>query len=412
MWHTISMRRFLFLAAILLLWVTGCVEEEATPALVDPTGFVTYLHPTGVFSLDLPPNWVVGDTSDETAVNVEFSPPDSPEPLINVYVITASALPQPTPFPGGDPSMITPTPASPDFEPLLIFYQTSFYNRTDWTYKEIGRDDQPDGSVRIRFLIDAPSGTSQRNDFIQVIGPYFVAMRILLPEDHAQMRTLTRIVNTLDVNDGAGWASVLPQEDTAPHDVVGFASLNAWADQNGGFVVVGQVVNNAPLALEFVRISAQLYDADGNLMGQQDDFVSSDLVLPGEYTPFSIIFTDGLPAGTVRYDLYASARYADYAARSFYGPQNFAVTSEANFDEHGLLVIGGQVRNEGNQTASLVKVIVTVFNDQQRVIATDTTLVDLQRLAPGETSSYTVSFVELGGTPHNFMVTAQGIIDE
>ncbi len=386
--------------------------EDATPALVDPTGFVTYLHPTGVFMLDLPPSWVVNDTSGETAINVEFSPPDSPDPLINIFVISSDVVPQPTPFPSSDTSAATPTPAPPTFDSLVEFYQTSFYNRTDFTYKEIGRDQQPDGSLRIRFVIEAPQGTSQHNDFVQVVGPYFVAMRLVLPADHAQMRTLTRVVNTLKVNDSAGWASVIPKDDTATRDVVSFASLNGWVDQNGGFVVVGQVVNNAPLALEFVRITAQLYDADGNRLAEQDDFVSSDLVLPGEYTPFSIVFSDGLPPGTVRYDLHASARYADYAARSFYGPQNFAITSEANFDLNGLLVVSGQVRNEGNLTASLVKVIVTIFDEQQRVIATDTTLVDLQRLAPGEASSYNVTFVELGGIPNNFMVTAQGIIDE
>jgi hypothetical protein len=219
------------------------------------------------------------------------------------------------------------------------------------------------------------------------------------------------VVNTLAVNQGAGWTSALP-DDRANRTVVEFASLNAWTDRNNGFEVAGQIVNNAPLALEFVRITAQLYDAQNRLLTEQDDFVSSDLVLPGEYAPFSIVFSDGLPPGTVRYDLHASARYTDFSARTFYGPDNFALTSDANFDESGLLVVSGQVRNEGNLTANLVKVIVTVFDAQQRVIATDTTLVDEQQLAQGDSSTYSVTFVELGGTPNTFLVTAQAIIQE
>jgi hypothetical protein len=193
---------------------------------------------------------------------------------------------------------------------------------------------------------------------------------------------------------------------------VGFTSLNAWEDTNSGFVIAGQIVNNAAQALEFIRITVQLYDADDNLLAQQDDFVSSDLVLPGEYAPFSMSFSDGLPPGTVRYDLNATARYADFAARTFYGPENFEWTSEAGFDENNLLVVQGQVRNEGNKSANLVKVIVTVFDADQRVIATDTTLVDQQRLEPGQASSYSVAFVELGGTPNTFLVTVQAIVED
>lgn len=406
------LRPLLIITLLASLILSGCVAEDATPELVDPTGFATYAHPTGVFTLDLPPDWSVNDISDETALNVEFSPPNSPEPLINVYVISLGAMMMPTPAPaiGSVPS--TPAPAPAEIDTLINLYQVSFYGRSDLTYKEMTRDVQPDGSTRIRFLIDAPQGTSQHNDFVQMRGPYFVAFRIRIPDDYAQMRTLSRIVNTLAVNEAAGWTSAPPEADTASRDVVGFASLNAWVDRNGGFVIVGQVTNNAPLALEFVRITAMLYDQQGRVLLEQDDFVSSDLVLPGEYTPFSIVFSDGLPPNTARYDLQASARYADYTARSFYGPENFAITSEANFDDNGLLVVSGQVRNEGNLTASLVKVIVTVFDDQQRVIATDTTLVDLQRLAPGDTSAYAVAFVELGGAPNTFLVTAQGIIEE
>jgi hypothetical protein len=59
-----------------------------------------------------------------------------------------------------------------------------------------------------------------------------------------------------------------------------------------------------------------------------------------------------------------------------------------------------------------VKVIATVFDDDQRVVATDTTLVDLPSLANGDVSDYAVTFVELGGSPSTFLVTAQGITGE
>ncbi len=389
-----------------MLALTACVEEEIRPALVDPTGFVTYVHPSGVFTLSMPPDWVVSDTSDDVALNVAFSTPNAPEPLISVYVVSLDAV--------RVAAAIADNGGEDEMDTLASVYQKAFYTLTDATYKEIGRDPQPDGSLRLRFLIDSPQGTSQHNDFLQIVGPYFVALRTRLPDDQAQLRTLGRVINTLSVNVTSGWMSAIPRtaQASAPPDLIEFASLNAWVDRNGGFVIVGQVVNNASQAVEFVRINAQLYDAGGGLLIEQDDFVSSDRLLPGEYAPFSIVFSDGLPPETVRYDLEASARYADFAEDTFYGPENFALNSQAEFEESGLLVISGQVRNEGNLTASLVKVIVTIFDDQQRVVATDTTLVDVQKLAPGEVSTFRVEFFELGGTPSTFLVTAQGVIGE
>ncbi len=400
--------------SVLLLMLAGCVEESADPSLVDPTGFVTYTHPTGVFSLDLPPDWVVNDATDSSALDVEFSPPGSPEPLIEVYVSSLGTLQaaeievEAGPDEAGEEEVLV------NLEPYVESYRETFYSPEKKPgYKEIARDVQPDGSLRIKFLIDGPQGTTQHNDFIQTAGPYFVALQTTLPADTGQLRTVNQILNTLVITEDAAWGSLVEEGgESGTQDTIGFASLNAWVDRNGGFEIVGQVINNTNAPLEFVRINAQLYDAENRLLIEQDDFVSSDLIASGEFAPFSIVFGDGLPAGTIRYDLQVSARYADYTVQTFYGPENFALTSQADFDDNGLLVISGQVRNEGPKTANLVKVIVAVFDDQQRVIATDTTLVDTQRLLPGETSAFSVAFVELGGVPNTFLVTTQGVLEE
>lgn len=399
------------LLAITLSAGAGCTPEEPAPELVDPTRFVTYEHPTHVFTLNLPPDWIVSDTSTSYALNVEFSPPDSPVALVGVYVVSAGV------------GMVTlPTPASPvgeavsagqsDLDRLATAYEQTFYSGSDTIFKELARDPQQDGSVRLKLLVTHGSKPAQHNDFVQLIGPYFVVLRTLLPDDSAQLRSIGKIINTLHINQTASWASTIQSGGGTTKDAIGFTSLSAWADRNQGFEVAGQVFNNSTSPLEFVRIAAQLYDAQGRVVAEQDDFVSSDLVLPGQYAPFSVIFHEGLPPGAVRYELHASARYADATLKTFYGPENFAVASDSKFDENGFLVFNGQIRNQGNLKADLVKVIVTVFDDQKRVIATDTALVDAQTLNPGEISAFKVTFVELGGPPTSFTVTAQGIVGQ
>ena len=145
-------------------------------------------------------------------------------------------------------------------------------------------------------------------------------------------------------------------------------------------------------------------------MLEKGDFIAADVVQPGEFSPFKVLFPDGLPADTVRYELHASARYADFAAETFYGATNFNVIDKADFDSNGLLVVSGQVTNNGGQRASLVKVIVTVFDAEQRVVATNTTLVEAQSLTPGETSTFRVQFADLGGSADTYLSIAQASV--
>ena len=377
-------------AALCLL--VGCTDESPPPVLVDPTGFVTYSHPTGVFALSMPPDWVVNDLSDDSALNVEFSPPNSPEPHVRVYILSVAGE--------GAQAVSVLAPLSEQY--LALRYS----GPADTIYKEMGRENQPDMSVRICMLTDTPQGPVPYNDFLQTGGPYFAALQIRLPlNDPAHLRTLERIANTFDLYPEAAWRSV--GENASAGSIIGFSDLNAWASRSGGFQIMGQVVNNGTVAIEFVRVTAQLYDAENQLLDERDNFVSSDLVQPGERAPFSILFPDGLPAATARYDLDAAARYAGQVAETFYGPENFAMVSESSFDAAGLLVVRGQVRNDGPRRADLVRVIVTVFDDRQRVIGADATLVAAQSLGPGEVSEFNVAFGELGGVAHTFLAVTQ-----
>lgn len=383
------------LALLPLVMLAGCTgADDVPPALIDPSGLATYAHPSGTFTIDLPPDWVVSDTSDDTAVRVAFSPPGSPEPLLGVTVLDTRVL-------NADPS---------DTGALIAEYQATYITASGGAIHEVAREEQTDGSVRVDYVLESPGAITQHNDFVQVDGPYLVVLNTRLPEDEALLRTLGRIVNTVSVHEEVGWASA--GGEAVAESAVGFASLNYWVDGSGGFVLVGQVRNNTAEPLEFVRINAQVYDTENSLLVEQDDFVSSDRIAPGDYAPFSLVFADGLPDGAARYELAASARYASATNQGFYSPENFALTSQAEYDENGVLVVSGQVRNEGGEQANLVKVIVAIFDEAHRMVATDTTLVEVQTLAPGETSAYSVPFYELGGTPETFLVTAQGVVGE
>lgn len=400
--------RLITLILLAALALGGCATEEpAAPAIVEPAGLVTYVHPGGLFTLSLPPDWVVSDISTAQAVQVAFSPPGSPDPAVSVYVVDAAAL-------GALPALEA-TDAEGEItvamDTLLDAYGQVVYGRGGATAKEIDRVPQPDGSVRMRYVVDAPNRTTQHNDFVEVQGPYLIALRTVLPAEPGLLRTVSRVVNTLTVDPTASVPGLAGGGGLADGQVISFSSLNTWLDTTGGYVIAGQVRNQAEQPLEFVRVTATLVDEEGEPTGERDNFVAADVIPPGGYAPFRVVFSDGMPRGTARYDLSATARFTDLTTASYYGQENFLIASDVTIDSDGALVVSGNVRNEGSRPAQLVKVIVTIFDDARRVVATDATLVETQSLAPGDASPFSLRFFDTGGQPQDYLVVAQGVLD-
>ncbi len=388
-----------FLIAVLLAGCSsGTVVVVATPAPPD-AAFQTYLHPTGVFSIRLPPDWAVNDLSTPQALYVEFSPPGAFRPPLTVYLLNTGA----------------PLTAEA-FERAVADYQ-AVYHPDLARYVSQARAIQADGSWLVPALLRTEAGVVQLNTFFEREGSLFAAMEVRLPaDDPALFAALDTIIDTFTLNPDADLSAGQIAQPAAPVDqaatgVVGFAGLYTWADGQGGFHINGQAVNNDVAALEFVRVTAYLFDAAGNRLAELSDFAASDVLEPGQRAPFSMHFVGGKPPAAVRYELHAAARHAGYAAENYYGPSNFTIVDQADFDARGHLVVGGTVTNTGPFNANFVKITVTLFDEQGRVVAIDTTFAQQQELAPGQSAAYQITFFELGGSATRYLSTAQATLE-
>ncbi len=388
---------FMFLAATLL---TAC---QSTPVILVATplppdsAFHTYRHPSGAFSIRLPADWSIRDVSRSDAVRVEFSPPGNSGLPMTVYIVnTGTVL---------------------DAASLLdaINKYQSVVNGDATVYREVTRNAQGDGSWRLAGVRQTPIGPRQLNTFLQADKAFLTAIEMdITSADDLRMNLLRTIINTYRADPTAVLAagSVANAPDAGVNTSSGsvtFAGMFTWTDSNGGFNINGQIGNASGVALEAVRVTALLYDAQNQVIAEQPDVIASEVVAANDSAPFSIHFRNGKPSQTVRYELQASARNAEYNLQNYLGPESFIKGNEtASYNASGYLVISGDVVNQTKAPAHFIRVTVVVKDDQERIIATDNAFVEKPDLLPGDTSHYEVTFYQLPGSVARFVTKIEG----
>ena len=376
------------------------VIQMATPIPPD-AGFVTYRHPTGVFTLRTPRGWIAGDLPDRSGVRVQFTTVEDGQAVarLSVYIVN------------------TGQPMTPEaFAQAANAYQPPA-DLASFAWEERDRIDLPDGSRRLTGVRTYPTlGARALNIFLQGNGTFFSALELDITDAaHEQLETLQTVVNTFRVNPDAELAIGTVQQAaagvTSSSGVIAFNGAHEWTDPDGALHLTGEAINTGYFPLEAIRLSGVLFDAQGRRLAEQSDILSVDVLAPGQAAPFDLRFEGGRPASFARYELHAAAREADFLLASFYGPENFAVANdEAIFNAQQQLVIRGQVANIGPQAAEQVKVIVSIWDDAGRVVGAETLFLAQPQLVPQEAASFEVPFFALGGPAMSYTLTVVGVI--
>ncbi len=404
MFNITRLRRMLWpvLGLALLAALAGCdsgpVVVVATPVPPD-SAFRTYRHPSGAFSLRLPPDWSVRDVSQPDSIRVEFSPPNNPGLPLSVYVVnTGSAI-----------------SAAGLLDAIERYQKTA--NADPAAYREVSRNAQGDGSWRVAGIRQTPIGPRQINTFFQADRSFLTVIDVDLTSlDEAVMQTMRAVVNTIRVDPNVvvrtgdiqpGGAGVASASGSLP---VGAAF--AWTNPQGVFIINGHVTNLSELPVEAIRVTALLYDAQDNVLAEQPNVLPVEILERGNTAPFSIRFRGGKPSQTVRYELQVAARYAEYALKTHLGDDKFLRGNDrAFYNASGFLTVSGDVVNRTQVRASFIKAIVAIYDEQGRVVATDSVFLSKPELLPGELARFEVTFPELGGNAARYLISIEGKSD-
>ncbi len=390
------MRRFALLIIFVLLLV-GCSDTPAvlvaTPLPPD-SDFRTYRHPSGVFTLRLPPEWSVRDLSDGTAARAEFSAPNTNSLPLSVYVLNIG-------------SQLSATALIEQIDRYLETFHGA-------DYSESSRAAQGDGSWRVVGVRQTGIGARTLNTFLQADGTFLSVLEADVTDlDEAALNTLRAVINTLRVDPRAalnvGDLRAAPEVPIAEVGALIFSGLHTWTAPNGDFVINGLVTNAAGAPLEAIRVTALFFDADDVQLSEQANVLSTEVLENGFSAPFSIRFRGGKPTRAARYELRSAARHAEFALQSYLGEDAFIRGNEiARYNANGFLTVSGDIVNQTQSAAAFVKVIIAVLDDQGRVVATDSAFLNRPTLLPGEAARFEVVFPELGGNAIRYIISVEG----
>lgn len=396
------MQRLLLFLFIMTGLLVAC-NPEPTPLVIVATpnapdaGFRVYEHPTGVFSIRVPPAWIPDQLPDPDGIRVQFTSVEGNNRVVrlSIYVVnTGQALTNET------------------FLQTLRTYQAA--EEAPWT-AVTEPNTMADGSVRLIGVRHYEAqGDRAMNIFVQPNGSYFSALELDVTDiDTAVTQTLMAAVNTYTVNPNAQLqiGNVAPIGVTSQSGVLTFQHYTHWQDVNGGFNITGQVTNEGDQPLEAIRLTAYLYDMDGRQLAERSDILSYDVLAPGASAPFRLRFDTGRPSTAVRYELQAAARGAEFALATFYGNENFIIPEDfttSTYTSEGYLTISGMLQNNSTRLATSIKVIALALDANGQIIGTESTFLTKDQLQPGEAAPFEITIYDMGGTALNFKLLAQG----
>jgi LysM repeat protein len=183
--------------------------------------------------------------------------------------------------------------------------------------------------------------------------------------------------------------------------------LNFQRTPVGSLWAFGEIFNPGSAALSEVVTQVSLFDTDGQLLAAQTAFPQLDVVLPSRAVPFAILFTNP-PRQFAQYQAVVLAGvptspdtryYLDLAADDLQG-------QTAGADRYE---VSGRLQNMGASDVEQLRLVVTAYDDQHRVIAVRQASPPVSVLRSAATTPFQVELTLTGSVVATYTVQAQGL---
>jgi len=319
-----------------------------------------------------------------------FTPPDAAEPALEFAVINWQSEPI-------------------DLIDVINAYQSEIRPDLD-RYSEQDRQAMPDGSWRLTGLRLSEGGLpGEINTFIQQSSNLIGIANVYLPEDNTAFADYEAILNSFAINPNTSLEPVsLSTLGAATASNLEAINIKSWSTQAGVYFITGEVINNGFMTEVDVPVQAVMETPDGTGIVEAVDRLMGYGLRPGEFAPFSLRFGEGKPDETSQFTL-AIGGGQQTEPVTLYSAETLTWDDEASFSEDGHLLVDGTVTNTGDRTVYNPRAVITVFDENQRVIAAGFNHLDIERLPPGATAEYHLRVQEMGGVPADYIINIQAL---
>jgi hypothetical protein len=179
----------------------------------------------------------------------------------------------------------------------------------------------------------------------------------------------------------------LPTE-SVPMPSLSVLSMRDLPTASGGLALVGELQNTQAVTVANAKLIVTLYDALGEVINVQSDFVFNNLLVPGQKSPFRVV----LDAGPTTYA--GRAISTDTHESTAVPPDLHSLNVTRYLDVYGALHWTGQVENRGDSEARLVKAMVTLHDDAGDVVNVGVSDTNPSTIGPGEEADFDIAVAE------------------
>jgi hypothetical protein len=155
-----------------------------------------------------------------------------------------------------------------------------------------------------------------------------------------------------------------------------------------GLSLVGEVSNTLAITVTNAKLIVTLYDALGQVINVQSDYVLNNLLVPGFKSPFRVILNVGPTSYAAR------AIGTDVRRSAEVPPDLHSVNVTRHLDGLGALHWTGKVENRGYTEARLVRAMVTLYNDAGGVVNVGASSTNPSTISAGDDAAFDIVVAE------------------
>ena len=169
------------------------------------------------------------------------------------------------------------------------------------------------------------------------------------------------------------------------------------------FHIIGEMFNPTDDWLEFVRIVATFYDANGTMIGSDFAYTELDVIPPGDRGVFGLgIDTTTLGGDVASYDLQVQGRTTLNIPY-----QDLVVEVSNQYEQRGYWHLEGLVRNTGALDCEFVRVVAAFYDSTDNIVGVDFAYSEIDVVGAGSQAPFDLATDDVPQWDH-FRVWVQG----